>query len=186
MLKLIFLVIIVSFNQLQVDLQSIKSGGCPYISSVPNFNLFQFTGQWYDIAHIPIPTVNLGKCVVLNCVIDYSNIVRISVNYYDGKQIQQINNAFTINNASGVYFVQVPMINLRFEFIVVDTDYDNYAAIYACAKLATLKIQLIWILSRQSTLSKDIYKNIISNLKRQKLPYKKLKTVGQSNCPQYF
>ena len=186
MLKLIFAALIVSLNNFQVDLQSIKTGGCPYIPSVPNFSLYKFTGQWYDIASIPIPTLNLGKCVQLNCVIDYSNIVRISVNYYDGKQIQQINNAFTINNASGVYFVQVPMINLKFEFIVVDTDYDTYSVIYACAKLATLKIQLIWVLSRQPTLSKDIYSNITSTLKRRKLPYKKLKSVNQSNCQKYF
>ncbi|KAL7040753.1 hypothetical protein ACKWTF_000502 [Chironomus riparius] len=186
MLKLIFAALIISWNNFQVELQSIKTGGCPFVPSVENFNLYQFTGQWYDIAHIPIPTLNLGKCVVMNCVIDYSSIVRMSVNYYDGKQIQEINNAFTINNASGVYFVHVPMINLKFEFIVVDTDYDNYSVIYACAKLATLKIQLIWVLSRESTLSKDIYKNITTSLKRHKLPYKKLKTVNQSKCPVYF
>ncbi|XP_070500696.1 apolipoprotein D-like [Chironomus tepperi] len=181
MLKLIFTALIVSLNHFQVELQSIKTGGCAYIPSVPNFSLYKFTGQWYDIASIPIPAFKLGKCVLLNCIIDYSGMIRISVNYYDGKQIQQFNNAFTINNASGVYFVQVPMINLKFEFIVVDTDYNNYSVIYACAKLTTLKIQLIWVLSRQSTLSQDIYSNITSTLKRRKLPYKKLKTRDTSS-----
>lgn len=186
MLKLISFWLILSWITIQTNPQSVQSGKCPYVPSVQNFNLGRFSGTWYSISRIPVPSLKLGKCIVLNFVIDSSNIVRISINHYDGSQIQQLNNAFTINNSSGVYFINVPMVALSFELIVIDTDYNGYAVIYGCSKLATLKIEIIWILSRQPTLAKNIYKNALFTLKQLKLPFKKLKTVNQTNCPRYY
>ncbi|KAG5675508.1 hypothetical protein PVAND_005404 [Polypedilum vanderplanki] len=178
------LVIFVSFKKLEFQL--LQSGNCPVIYSVPNFNILAFSGTWYDVANIPIPTLNLGKCVSANYNVDSLNVVHISINYYDGKQMKQLNNAFTITNSTGAYYIQIPAVNMNFEFAIIDTDYSTYGVTYGCAKLGRLKIQLAWILSRKPTLSYNFYAKAISALKQRKLPYKNMKNITQTYCPTIY
>lgn len=179
--------VLIIFINLQVFLaQSIKSGQCPPIYSVANFNIYKFAGTWYEIAAIPIKGVKFDKCVIANYVVDSSNVLRISINYFDGKQVQQMNNAFTITNSSGVWSVNIPMIKSNIEFGILDTDYINYGVTYGCAKLLNYKIEIAWIVSRQPTLSKDLYNRAVAALKNQKISSKQLKSVRQTNCPRLY
>jgi hypothetical protein len=97
--------------------------------------------------------------------------------------MKQLNNAFAITNSSGAYYIEVPAVNMNFEFAIIDTDYVNFGVTYGCGKLSGFRIQLTWILSRTRTLSKSLYNRAINALKQKKLPYKQLKNVTQTSCP---
>lgn len=184
MSKSIVFLLIFLLNKFQIKSQKVQ---CPYVVSKPSFILSKFTGMWYQIASTPTPKLKLNRCVVLNVIIDSARLVRISINYFDGKETQQINNAFTIKNSSGIYNSDVPFLSTGFEFIVIDTDNTNFAIVYSCSRLLNLKLEMVWIMSRKTDLDPNIYKSAIDNLKQQKLPYKNLKAINQTNkCPKYF
>ena len=48
----------------------------------------------------------------------------------------------------------------------MDTDYDNYSIVYNCDES---DMQYLWFLSRESTLSEDLYTQMIATVK-EKLP----------------
>ena len=66
---------------------------------------------------------------------------------------------------------------------VLDTNYLNYAVIYACGVLNKVHSQMVWILSRSRSLQAQFLNASLDALKKNNLPVNNLMLSDQSNCP---
>ncbi len=72
-------------------------------------------------------------------------------------------------------------------YVVVDTDYDNYSVVYSCSKQSSMfrpnsKKEYAWILSRQRTLDADLLDTSLDTLMQLSVDVDKLMKTDQTNC----
>jgi apolipoprotein D and lipocalin family protein len=67
---------------------------------------------------------------------------------------------------------------------VLDTDYQQYALVYSCQKVFSIKIQQAWYLSRTPTLNQTIQNNLANQLSQfDPVLVSQLEFTDQVNCP---
>jgi hypothetical protein len=74
-------------------------------------------------------------------------------------------------------------VNYEIKYIIVDTDYLNYAVTYFCATLPfTATAEVAWIYSRQRTLNETYLTTAVNALKAKNLNLKNFVDINQSGC----
>ncbi|XP_044763659.1 apolipoprotein D-like isoform X2 [Coccinella septempunctata] len=68
-------------------------------------------------------------------------------------------------------------------FNIITTDYDSYALIFTCQKLAFANRQSATILSREKTLDKDVIGKLRDILSLNEIDPHDLSIISQTNCP---
>jgi apolipoprotein D and lipocalin family protein len=68
-------------------------------------------------------------------------------------------------------------------YLVIDTDYENYSLVYACEKELTFVKELAWILSRKKTLDAKVIASARDTLHSYGVDISKFTVTDQSNCP---
>ncbi|XP_061721996.1 uncharacterized protein LOC133528577 [Cydia pomonella] len=127
------------------------------IPVVTDFNVDRYMGLWYDIESYPQEFQD-GTCATatytLNGVVEVYNtqVVNETLDYISGSAVP--------DNDDGLakLLVTFPIAGTDFSitspYWVLDTDYDNYAVVYACVNLSDDSRRVAsWKLSRQKTIS---------------------------------
>ncbi|XP_063387670.1 uncharacterized protein LOC134673601 [Cydia fagiglandana] len=127
------------------------------IPVVTGFNIDRYMGLWYDIESYPQEFQD-GTCATatytLNGVVEVYNtqVVNETLDYIYGSAVA--------DNDDGLakLLVTFPIAGTDFsitsQYWVLDTDYDNYALVYACDNLSDDSRRVSsWKLSRQKTMS---------------------------------
>ncbi|KAF8782367.1 Apolipoprotein D like protein [Argiope bruennichi] len=159
-----------------------------------NIDIEKFSGRWYEIERT-MSVLELGAtCVAVN----YTD-----AGYGDGS-IEVINEGMSPvlklrksvrlvatlpdKNEPAKWSLRLSDLSLKTGYWILDTDYDNYAVIWACNHIwLTFKYartENLWILSRERTLSEEISNNIHAKLDEMKdiKSRKLLRKVNQENC----
>jgi len=102
--------------------------------------------------------------------------------------IRSWNSKFSVNTSPFrliAHRMSLPGSATIFHFWVISTDYKNYALVWSCDALCDeFKREQLWLLSREPTLSDEIWQNIKARYFTNgpfKLEY--LFPVSQDNCP---
>jgi lipocalin len=74
-------------------------------------------------------------------------------------------------------------VSYSFNYIIVDTDYNNYAVAFFCIKIPVITtVEVAWIYSRQRTLN-ETYMNMAMNaLQAKNLNTQNFVAIKQSGC----
>ncbi|CAG9862043.1 unnamed protein product [Phyllotreta striolata] len=172
------------------EMHSYHLGTCPTIEPMPDFNMNRLLGIWYVIEK----TSTASSCIVYN----------ISRTDEPGQyQIEEISQHFLLaltplkhgyhyrgtlkvqdKAVPGRMWVKFPLsVAGSSSFTVFMTDYENYAGIFTCQKLAFAHRQSATILSRTRSLD-DIYINKIRNkLQSAEISPFDLSIIKQTDCP---
>ncbi|KAL1461584.1 hypothetical protein WDU94_013466 [Cyamophila willieti] len=75
-------------------------------------------------------------------------------------------------------FLSIPVQTIS----IVDTDYNNYAVLWACQDMGVFNKQNAWILTRSSNLTTTVSSAIINSLFAQGLPETEFRVTDQSDC----
>jgi lipocalin len=72
-------------------------------------------------------------------------------------------------------------------YIVVDTDYDNYSIVYSCKKSNSIfnpnsKTEYVWILSRKRTIDEELLDSLLTTLMDLDVNVDKLTKTDQTGC----
>ncbi|GBM56015.1 Apolipoprotein D [Araneus ventricosus] len=169
-------------------------GKCPTPDVKENFDLEKFSGRWYEIKRT-MSVLEIGaRCVAVN----YTD-----AGYGDGS-IEVINEGVSAvlklrksvrliatlpdKNEPAKWSLRLSDLSLKTDYWILDTDYDNYAVIWACNHIwLTFKYartENLWILSRERTLPEETLDkiheklNALKDIKSRKL----LRKVNQEKC----
>ncbi|XP_011503496.1 PREDICTED: apolipoprotein D-like [Ceratosolen solmsi marchali] len=165
-------------------------GTCPIVEPMSGFQMNKFLGEWYVIQK----TSTASKC--------------ISYNYTRGEEpgeyiitqdsdipilgLTSLKHEYHYTGTLTVPYPSVPAhMSVRFPLsvagtalhVIFGTDYDNYAGIFTCQKLAFAHRQSATILSRKRDLDKAYVDNIRQTLASFGVDPFELSIISQSNCP---
>lgn len=152
-----------------VSAHSYHLGSCPNVESAENFDMKRFLGRWYVVQK----TSTGSKCLTnyyssTNETGKYS-IKQVSEHLILG--LTSLNHEYTYEGIITIPDERDPArMQVRFplslagsaSYIVFMTDYENYAGVFTCQKLAFAHRQSASILSRKPTLDK-VYIDKIRN-----------------------
>ncbi|KAI5642834.1 lipocalin / cytosolic fatty-acid binding protein family domain-containing protein [Phthorimaea operculella] len=124
------------------------------ISAVPNFQLSQFIGSWYEIE--TYPKEESGECVLHQYSASGNNALSIVSNFVQDQFRYTSNSNLTsaTNDGSGKFNIRINVGNGEVEipFWILATDYNNYALAYSCMEVVNdtygAKAVYAWKLSR--------------------------------------
>lgn len=130
-------------------------GQCPEFSNIETFDVPPYLGRWFESQRFEAG-FELGQTCV---TADYGYLsptmitVTNTANLPDGSLTSIVGNA-TATDTVGQLIVYFPGNGLGV-YNVLDTDYETYSCVYACAQVGELREQFAWILSRTEELDAD-------------------------------
>lgn len=71
---------------------------------------------------------------------------------------------------------------LKRSYIILDTDYDRYSAVFWCLKVGLNNVQYLWFLSRDQNLRPDIEARMKMTVGSYRVDMSKLMYTPQSSC----
>lgn len=144
----------ITLSSLKADFPVIIWGkGCPTVSGKENFDIQQYVGQWFQITALPFffasssDTCTWAKYTPL----PNGNIAVNNTEIKNGKRSGVAGEAAPIENRSGeldVEFFKKPSTTAESNYIILDTDYTEFAYIWSCGSLYFAHSPMLWILNR--------------------------------------
>ncbi|XP_049766625.1 apolipoprotein D-like [Schistocerca cancellata] len=166
-------------------------GGCPTVDPMPDFDVNRFVGKWYVIQK----TSTGSTCLVNNYAVDTNHtghylLEQRSQHFILGMtsvdHVYRYTGDLTIpdKQTPGAMRVRFPLsIAGSASYTVFATDYENYAGVFTCQKLAFAHRQSASILSRSPTLDKMYVEKIRSKLSSFGVDPFDLSIIKQDDCP---
>ncbi|XP_025837316.1 apolipoprotein D isoform X2 [Agrilus planipennis] len=169
---------------------SYNLGDCPAVEPMQDFDMNRMLGIWYAVQK----TSTASSCVIYN-------FTRTNEPYeYDLEQYSQhfaigltpLKHEYKYTGKLHVPDKAVPAkmfakFPLNFlgsaSYVVFATDYDTFAGIFTCQKLAFARRESATILSRRRTLDKMYIDKIRSKLSSYGVDPFELSPISQENCP---
>ncbi|KAK3734964.1 hypothetical protein RRG08_038986 [Elysia crispata] len=172
-------------------------GQCPKITTKTNFDLNRYLGLWFSYENFDAPFQWGSTCVrALYSIKPNGRIKVINSGYSD---VRLFGRSFYRSpiRIEGEAFIVDPAkpggLNVRFggqpdtdggraNYLIMDTDYDNYSVVYSCSKQSIFKIELAWILTRQKGVRPANIDTIYQTLTDYGVNVTNFKRVDHSNC----
>ncbi|KAJ8714188.1 hypothetical protein PYW08_007808 [Mythimna loreyi] len=152
----------------QVPLSIELPGPCnESIAGIPNFNMHDFTGQWYEIARYPQPA-QTGQCSrPVFGEVSNSGTVTIVNSQVTDEALSKIFGEATVTGNDGQIEVtfKVGEETRTAKYYVLATDYQSYALLYSCVTIENGNRRRVgsWKLSRTTELS-QVANNAIDSI----------------------
>lgn len=165
-------------------------GSCPVVEPLPGFTMNRMLGEWYVIQK----TSTASSCLLYNFTRgeepgEYT-IEQISQHPILG--LTPVEHQYHYVGSLSVPEPSTPArMSVRFplsvagsaSYTVFSTDYENYAGIFTCQKIAFSNRQSVSILSREKTLDKMYLDKVRARLQTFNINPYDLSIISQSNCP---
>ncbi|GJQ78060.1 hypothetical protein Trydic_g2403 [Trypoxylus dichotomus] len=179
----IVLLVLASFIAVTVQ-HSYNLGECPNVTPMADFDMYKMLGTWYVIRK----TSTSSSCIAYNFTStgepDTYEIEQISHTIVPGKHAYHYTGELTVpNNAIPASMkVKFPLNFGSASYTVFMTDYDNYAGIFTCQKLAGSNRQSVSIISRRRDLPVVYLEKIQNRLRNFNINPYDLSIISQKNC----
>ncbi|CAF1097004.1 unnamed protein product [Didymodactylos carnosus] len=157
---------------------------CPKFKTQSAFDVTKYGGLWYEIERSDIIFELGSRCVNATYTLNPNGTVDVF-----NQEINLMGEYTSIHGTATVKDPKVPAAfvvqfnsGIKGDYNVISTDYINYSLVYACESILGLKVEFIWILSREKTLSDSIINELQTILKNFGADISQLKPTVQKNC----
>nr|WJZ69071.1 apolipoprotein D-like protein 9 [Nilaparvata lugens] len=171
------------------DAHSYHLGSCPVVEPMNNFKMDRLLGKWYVIQK----TSTGSRCLT------YNFTETSEPHQYKVEQVSEhpvlglasVDNKYHYTGVINVPHKDVPAkMVVQFplsvagtaSYTVFDTDYDSYAGIFTCQKLAFANRQSATLLSRTKTMSANQLEQLRSKLSHFGVDPFELSIIDQAKC----
>jgi len=162
-----------------------RLGECPEVQPMADFQMDKFLGEWYIIQKFR----SASDCVK-------ENFTKIHDQYYVRRTSKPFGSPVVTTSSGEVVFrsnesqaemeIDYPLsvtgvINLK-HYIIIATDYENYALVWNCHKMIVGHRQSAQIMSRNSTLEKKVIHELREAFAHYDLNENYFTIVNQKDC----
>lgn len=143
----------------------------------------RYAGSWFEVLAYPFFYTFGGFCVtstIQNNINGSFTVTNSQTRYGKRESITGIANVIS-PALFNVTFPQVPIARAESNYYVIDTDYTNYAVVYACRDILYYNAVNVWILSRTAILDYSFLVKAYAALNNQNIPTSHLRLTIQ-NC----
>ncbi|XP_076231427.1 apolipoprotein D [Calliopsis andreniformis] len=165
-------------------------GGCPIVEPMHNFQMNRFLGVWYVIQK----TTTASKCITYNYTRgeEPGEFILTQDSDHPILGLTPLKHEY---HYTGELTVPEPSTSARMQVrfplsvagtashVVFSTDYENYAGIFTCQKLAFAHRQSATILSRHRELDKSYVDKLRQKLENYGVNPFDLSIISQTGCP---
>uniref|UniRef100_A0A1I8PPQ0 Apolipoprotein D n=1 Tax=Stomoxys calcitrans TaxID=35570 RepID=A0A1I8PPQ0_STOCA len=161
---------------------------CPTnIEVVPNFDIPQYMGTWYEYAKYPTIFEGDGVCVKAEYTLQNDGVVAVKnsqVNAKNGSADEIVGTATVVSNGKLlVKFPFSPSFNAVSNYWVLDTDYCTYSVVYSCQDIDNQQSSTsVWILTRERLPTQDTIAKAKKVLTDNGISLDPLTYTNQSGC----
>uniref|UniRef100_A0A8D8PMK5 Apolipoprotein D n=1 Tax=Cacopsylla melanoneura TaxID=428564 RepID=A0A8D8PMK5_9HEMI len=163
-------------------------GGCPDFVAMPDFDMTKFLGTWYETERY----VNIfeagSRCVKTNYTkaVDGRFLVASEImNRFTGvKRVLEGEIKLIVKGTKSELNVRYPNLPIPYDtqYTVLDTNYDEYAVVWACSSLGIVNTQNAWILTREKLPSGTSLQKAYGVLDKYKLSRYFFSKTDQNDC----
>lgn len=156
-----------------------------------DLDLIKVTGIWYEIQKSE-KLFTGGRCSAVQYSLSSPTTFDVIFEYYIGRMVKQViakTASIDPDSKSTWIFESMPDPRIpkgnatRSYSYFLDSDYYNFASIFACTDAGTDKeLHLSWIIGRNRSLSNEYLEKAIQSFKNQHLETDSLRIVDQVNC----
>lgn len=169
-------------------------GRCPDVKAKEDFDINQFVGEWNEIERSFYVFESSLSCTKLNFTLYENDTMRNEVTYKVPWRGTPSVSSYTVKDVSGspgtlnmVLDGTLPAVIARMapgsgKYIVLDTDYTDYALIYSCTDLRLVHADFIWVLGRTNDISVDARTIVYSSLDKSKINRDRLLLTNNKEC----
>ncbi|KAF6206400.1 hypothetical protein GE061_017633 [Apolygus lucorum] len=177
-----------------VQAQRPAFGRCPTVSPKEDFDVNQFVGDWTEIERSFYFFESSLSCTRLNFTLFDNDTMKAEVTYrtpWRGSTSQSRYQVKDVSTKPGelnmVLDGTLPAVIARMapgsgKYIVLDTDYTDYALIYSCTDLRLVHADFIWVLGRGNDISVDARTVVYSTLDKSKINRDRLLLTNNKDC----
>jgi apolipoprotein D and lipocalin family protein len=185
-LRLIICAVILSaFLNLEISGQVPFFGRCPSTTPQANFDLNRYLGRWFEIRSYPAIFQLGGACTQArysllpnSSVLVQNSMIRFGrAESIEGNAVQVEPGKLIVN------FPSTPSSSDKPNYIVLGTDYENFAVVHSCTPILFGNFQFAWVLSRNPTISRSDELAILEILRRNGVSRSPFSNTRQTNCP---
>ncbi|KAI4493147.1 hypothetical protein M0802_009564 [Mischocyttarus mexicanus] len=173
-----------------VKAHSYHMGSCPLVEPMYGFQMNRFLGIWYVIQK----TSTASKCITYNYTRgeEPGEYLITQDSDHPVLGLTPLKHEYHYTGELSIPEPSIPArMQVRFPLsvagsashIIFTTDYENYAGIFTCQKLAFANRQSATILSRRRDLDKDIVDKIKAKLSGYGVDPYDLSIISQNGCP---
>jgi len=177
----IFVCLFVTQTQAQVT-KFFKS--CPQVETKKDFDLNKYMGRWFEIEKYP-NWFEKGSCNGAEYKLKPEGGVAVNNSEVldNGKPNFAIGNARQDPSSSIASHLQVRFSKWQpwGQYLVLDTDYDTYTVVYSCSNLLIARMEFLWIMARERTLSAENHQNIYKMLENYGIDTSPLEAANQDS-----
>lgn len=182
LVKLSAILLLLTFSIAWVDGHSFYFGYCPTVPPLKNFNMTKFLGSWHVIQKFATYSPCWTYTFVRNDTMDSLAIIQTREH---GVLANRVEGWLDVPDSNNTAFMRArfPMsIGGKADFVVFDTDYDNFGAIYTCQSILFGHRRSVSILSRNPTLDNKTIDEIYGKLKSYGIDTHDFSIINQTNC----
>jgi len=147
-------------------------GRCPTVKHENNyFDIKAYEGVWYEQIRNSDFFIEKGECAIDDLKILNDNeyqVLNTEISKEDGT-LNTRHASMKLYNIKNPFNYGIKFFDLqpRADYQIFDTDYKNFAIVYSCTNLLFAKYELIWIMSRQPEMDKNILENLTVRIEKE-------------------
>ncbi|KAG8193730.1 hypothetical protein JTE90_005028 [Oedothorax gibbosus] len=170
-------------------------GKCPDVKVQEDFDLSRFSGQWYEIERTMSFLETLSQCTAVNYTDSGYGDGSVEVVSEGRGPVLKIKRHVRLiakvpsKDEPAKWRLRLSDLQLKAHYWILNTDYDNYAIIWACNQVGVgilyARAENMWIIARERTLPEETLEKIharIDTLYKDIKAKSLLKKVNQNNC----
>ncbi|XP_057376531.1 apolipoprotein D-like [Daphnia carinata] len=131
---------------------------CPQVTTKPDFNYIPYAGLWYEIQrfeNVFQQGTSCERAIYEEISVGVVSVTNTAV-LADGTLTNITGSATAISpDQPGHLIVSFPG-RPDGDYLVLDTDYTNYASVYSCDVAGAFVLEYAWLLGREQTMTQEI------------------------------
>ena len=138
--------------------------------AMKNLDLNKFEGMWHEIVKTKSPLSATDEYSVYKYTLQPDETIKLEIFQQKSGKEEKIDTIATFDsNLPSVWkikYQQSFLSSLYLDAIIIDTDYDNYAILYAKIYLWFFTKEMAWIMSRKKKLPAKTIKKLLKKLEK--------------------